>query len=126
MHLHARHDEYISPIIGHCYVGLHDLRPDSPTVGEWALYELSASDPIVLTFARGTAHGWLFDEQTVHLQATSATYGEYGADDNNGCHWADPELGIPWPFEPTLVAERAAGFGTLAALRERVFNVAQR
>lgn len=122
MHVHLGHDEYISPIIGHCYVGLYDLRPDSPTVGEWALYELSAREPIVLTFARGTVHGWLVDEPTVHLQATSSTYGDYGSHDNNGCHWADPELGIPWPFEPTLVAPRADGFGTLAELRARVLS----
>ena len=64
--------------------------------------------------------GPLFHEPTVHLQGVSEAYDHYGADDNHGCHWSDPELGIEWPFEPTTLSERAAGFGSLADLRARV------
>lgn len=119
MHIHQRHDEYFSVITGRASVGLHDLRPDSPTYGRAALYDIDATHPVRLIFPRGIVHGWLFHEPTVHLQAVSETYAEYGHDDNNGCHWSDPELGIEWPFEPSIVSERSDAFGTLGELRAR-------
>ena len=44
MHVHVRHDEYFMVVRGRASVGLHDLRPDSPTEGVWARYELSEPD----------------------------------------------------------------------------------
>jgi dTDP-4-dehydrorhamnose 3,5-epimerase len=120
MHLHVRHDEYFSVVSGRATVGLHDLRPDSPTAGAAATYELCGESPAALVFPRGLVHGWLFHEPTVHLQAVSEAHDHYGADDNNGCHWNDPELGIAWPFEPSVVSDRAQAFGSLAELRARL------
>ena len=119
MHLHRRHDEYFLVLEGRASVGLKDLRPNSPTVLEWALYEFAAHTPAGLSFPRGILHGWYFHEPSIHLQAVSETYGEYGHDDNLGCHWSDPDLGIPWPTRPTLVAPRADRFPTLAKLMEQ-------
>ena len=120
MHFHARHDEYFSVISGWATVGLYDLRPDSPTAGVSAVYELRGDAPAALVFPRGLVHGWLFHEPTVHLQAVSESHDDYNGDDNNGCHWSDPDLGIAWPFEPTVVSERAEAFGSLAELRARL------
>jgi dTDP-4-dehydrorhamnose 3,5-epimerase-like enzyme len=41
----------------------------------------------------------------------------YGLDDNNGCRWDDPDLGIVWPSEPWTISERASTFGSMAELR---------
>jgi dTDP-4-dehydrorhamnose 3,5-epimerase len=97
-------------------VGLHDARPGSATRGQWARYELSERQPAYLTFPEGFVHGWLAHVRTVHLQAVSEAYDSYADEDNEGCHWSDPDLGIEWPFEPTLVAPRADGFGKLTDL----------
>lgn len=117
MHFHADHDEYFALVSGRATVGLHDLRPHSPTCGMAATYEFDESDPVRLIFPRGLAHGWLFHERSVHLQATSEAHKYYSSHDNNGCRWDDPMLGIEWPFEPTTVSARAAAFGSLEALR---------
>lgn len=117
MHYHVRHDEYFALVSGHATVGLHDLRPDSPTFGGSATYEFTAREPMRLIFPRGLVHGWLFHELSVHLQATSESHDDYGLDDNQGCRWDDPALGITWPFEPTELSARAASFGTLEQLR---------
>ena len=117
MHLHAHHDEYFSVISGRATVGLYDLRPESPTSGVSATYELCGETPSRLIFPRGLVHGWLFHEPTVHLQAVSEPHHRYRTDDNEGCHWADPDLGISWPFEPAILSDRAAAFATLAELR---------
>lgn len=122
MHVHVRHDEFFSVISGHATVGLYDLRPNSPTAGQSALFEIYGNDPLQLVFPRGLLHGWLFHEPTAHLQATSEAHVTYNADDNWGAHWSDPELGISWPMEPTILSERAAAFGSVASLRERLFG----
>ncbi len=116
MHLHRRHDEYILVAGGRASVGLRDIRPGSPTNGAWSLYELSGDALTCLTFPRGIVHGWLFHEPTLHLQAVSEVYPDYQGDDNLGCHWSDPELEIPWPATPSVVAPRAEAFPPLREL----------
>jgi dTDP-4-dehydrorhamnose 3,5-epimerase len=116
MHIHRRHDEYFCVLSGSAHVGLRDIRPGSPTEGQSLLIHLQGSAPAVLVFPTGIVHGWLFGEETVHLQGVSEDYGSYGGDDNRGCHWSDPGLDLPWPFQPTLIADRAAGFGLLQDL----------
>jgi len=116
MHLHRRHSDVVHVISGHLTVGFHDIRPGSPTEGLAATYELCGERPSLLCCPAGVVHGWLAHEPTVHLQGVSEAYSSYGADDNTGCHWSDPALGIDWPFTPTLISDRAAGFGPLADL----------
>lgn len=116
MHMHLRHDEYFMLISGKVTLGLHDLRPDSPTFGSGCTYELTRPDCFV-SFPSGIAHGWLFHEPTIHLQAVSESYVDYHLDDNLGCSWDDPALGIDWPFEPTIVSPKAAAFPPLGTLQ---------
>jgi dTDP-4-dehydrorhamnose 3,5-epimerase len=116
MHVHERHDEYVAIVSGRMYVGLHDIRPSSPTFRAASLYHLTDDDPAFITLPRGLLHGWLFGERSVHLQAVSEAYASYSADDNDGCHWSDPHLGIDWPFTPTIVAPRANAFPSLESL----------
>lgn len=120
MHLHLRHDEGVLAIAGRMVVGLHDLRPGSPSQGRSELIELSPTAPELLVFPPGIVHGWYFPEGGAHLQAVSEPYAEYGEDDNLGCHWADPGLGIHWPGQPTMLSARAQAFPSLAQLRERI------
>jgi dTDP-4-dehydrorhamnose 3,5-epimerase len=117
MHLHTRHGEYLSVVSGLLWVGLHDLRPDSPTYGDGQLVRLSGDEPCGLTIPSQVVHGWIAERPTAHLQAVSESYATYGGDDNHGCRWDDPDLGFTWPMSPTLISERSAAFGTLSELR---------
>lgn len=117
MHLHLRHDEYFCCLQGRALVGLRDLRPESPTQDQWSLYELRGDTPAALTFPRGILHGWYFPERSLHIQAVSEAYRDYGPDDNWGCHWADPELEIPWPQTDALLSEMARRFPRLRELK---------
>ena len=119
MHRHRRHAEYLFVVSGLMSVGLYDGRPGSATEGRSCRYELTAIDPAFLTFPAGLVHGWLAHEATVHLQAVSEAYAAYASDDNDGCHWSDPDLGIDWPFAPTILSERADAFGSLRELLSR-------
>jgi dTDP-4-dehydrorhamnose 3,5-epimerase len=120
LHLHLRHDEYFSLMKGHCYVGLKDIRPDSSTYMDWSLYEFFEDSKAILTFETGILHGWYFTMPSIHLQAVSESYLDYGQDDNWGCLWNDPDLGIEWPFSDALLSERAQNFDRLEVLMQKL------
>lgn len=124
MHLHLRHDECVIAIGGRAFVGLHDLRESSSSCGDSMLIELSGEQAQALVFPAGIVHGWYFPEGGMHLQAVSEPYSEYAADDNLGCHYADPALGIDWPGSPSQLSSRARDFPSLAVLREQVRRLA--
>ncbi|MEX2127593.1 MAG: dTDP-4-dehydrorhamnose 3,5-epimerase family protein [Xanthobacteraceae bacterium] len=123
MHLHRRHDEGFLVLYGRASVGLRDVRPGSPTEGVSNLFEFSGDKLTYLTFPRGIVHGWHFHEPSIHVQSVSEVYSTYGEDDNLGCHWSDPDLDIPWPEKPSLVATRANGFSSLAALMKETLRL---
>ncbi|MFD2932557.1 dTDP-4-dehydrorhamnose 3,5-epimerase family protein [Spirosoma flavum] len=116
LHIHQRHDEYFSLIQGHCLVGLHDVRPTSPTYLQYALYELFGTDLKAVIFPAGLLHGWYFYTPSIHLQAVSESYNNYANDDNLGCRWDDPALDIPWGISNPILSERAARFPPLSEL----------
>ena len=117
MHLHRRHHELVSVVSGVLWVGLHDLRPDSPTSGRGQLIRLSGDEPSRLSFPSGIVHGWIAETPAMHLQAVSEPFATYADDDNLGCRWDDRDLGFTWPLTPTLVSPRSAAFGSLRSLR---------
>lgn len=112
MHFHRRHDEYFCLISGHCFLGLKDMRIDSPTYLEHTVYELVEADLVALIFPPEVLHGWYFTQPSIHIQAGSEAYLDYNGDDNLGCQWNDPDLGIAWPFKEAILSERAQGFPT--------------
>lgn len=120
MHLHQRHDEYFCLVSGHGYVGLKDLRDDSPTNGAFSLYEVSGSSMAAIVFPRGLLHGWYFTEHSLHIQSVSESYISYNEDDNWGCKWDAPDLGIPWPFNSVVLSNRAKGFPLLQDLKSNM------
>jgi dTDP-4-dehydrorhamnose 3,5-epimerase len=117
VHVHIRHDDYLTTLRGRASVGLRDLRRGSPTEGMSALVEL-AEDPLTaLLIPRGVAHGFYFAEPSLHLYGVTK-YWDVG--DELACHWADPQLEIPWPALPTLVSERDSTALSLAELLDEL------
>lgn len=117
VHVHIRHDDYLTVLKGRACVGLRDLRRDSPTEGLSVLVELTEDPLIALLIPHGVAHGFYFPELSLHLYAVT-TY--WDVDDELACHWADPDLGISWPAEPALVSERDATAPSLAELLDEL------
>src|SRR5262249_4911308 len=62
VHVHRRHADYLTVVSGRATVGLHDLRPGSPTNGEGRIVELAAATPSALVIPQGVAHGFYFHE----------------------------------------------------------------
>ena len=103
VHVHIRHDDYLTLPQGRATIGLRDLRRDSSTSGLSALVELRGDDLQALTIPHGVAHGFLFHEPSLHVYAVTRYW---DPDDELACHWADPDLELAWPERPALVAPR--------------------
>lgn len=83
-----------------------DLRAESPSFGQHAVFELTAKNRSVLYIPEGFAHGFqtLTDGAEVFYQMSSP-YMEGSA---AGILFSDPELGIDWPEAVTSISERDA------------------
>jgi dTDP-4-dehydrorhamnose 3,5-epimerase len=114
VHAHHTHIDYLTLLIGRATIGLHDLRPGSPTAGLGAIVDMDAGVPTALVIPVGVAHGFYFHEPSMHVYAVSH---EFDPADELGCRWDDSDLDIDWPCEAPLLSPRDEGLGPLTELR---------
>lgn len=90
-----------------------DLRPESPTFGRWAAFELSAETRRAVYIPEGCAHGFqtLVDDVEMLYQMSAA----YAAGSSRGIRWDDPALGIEWPLPLSAISPRDAAWPAFAA-----------
>jgi dTDP-4-dehydrorhamnose 3,5-epimerase len=77
-----------------------DLRPASPTYGQWAGVTLRAEEFRVFYVPEGCAHGYqtLHEDTVVVYQTTEP----YAPDCERGVRWNDPAFDIHWPLSTNL------------------------
>ena len=117
VHVHPRHDDYLVFFGGHATLGLSDLRPSAPPDRHAVCIECSGDKPIGITIPHGVAHGFFFHDAGLHIYAVSHYWDK---EDELGCHWSDPELGIPWPQTEARVSDRDAELPSLAVLLDQL------
>ena len=81
-----------------------DVRPGSPSFGQWRSFELSRDNRQTLYVPPGFAHGFetLSDAAEIFYQMTRVHVP--GAE--RGIIWDDPDLAIAWPLQPAVMSER--------------------
>lgn len=85
-----------------------DLRPASPTLGQWTSATLSAETGDALYIPEGCAHGFLtLDDDTEAFYTISAPYVPDAA---AGVRYDDPAFGIAWPALVRVVHARDAAY----------------
>ena len=86
-----------------------DLRPGSPTFGEWTGDELSALNRRQKWVPPGFAHGFLVIGNGAEVLYKTTDY--YAPEHERSLAWNDPLLGIRWPLseEPLMSARDLAG-----------------
>jgi dTDP-4-dehydrorhamnose 3,5-epimerase len=81
-----------------------DLRPDSPTWGEWVGAELTAENGRMLFVPEFCGHGYqsLEDHTEMHYMASQF----YTPNTCSGARFDDPAFAIEWPLVPTSMSEQ--------------------
>jgi dTDP-4-dehydrorhamnose 3,5-epimerase len=79
-----------------------DIRPQSPTFGQWRGFELTAENRRQLYIPAGFAHGFetLVDDTEVRY-LISAFYEPSAA---SGLRYDDPAFSIPWPLPVAIIS----------------------
>ncbi|HXB66338.1 MAG TPA: dTDP-4-dehydrorhamnose 3,5-epimerase [Solirubrobacteraceae bacterium] len=81
---------------GAIYDVLVDVRPDSPTFGQWEGFELTEENMHVLYAPIGFAHGFCVLSEVADVLYKQSNY--YADDAERGIAYNDPEVGIEWPL----------------------------
>jgi dTDP-4-dehydrorhamnose 3,5-epimerase len=86
-----------------------DIRPGSPTFGQWTGIELTAENKRMFWIPEGFAHGFVALQDDTHFLYKTTDY--YARDCEGALRWNDPEIGIDWPLQgltPLLAPKDAA------------------
>ena len=88
-----------------------DIREGSETFARWVAVELSADNKKQLLIPRGFAHGFLTLTDDVEIQYKADNF--YAPDCDGNIFWGDEQIGISWPFSPTVLSDKDAKAPTL-------------
>jgi dTDP-4-dehydrorhamnose 3,5-epimerase len=78
-----------------------DLRPESPTFGQWQGHIIDAESRLMVFVPEGCAHGYqaLEDGAEVSYQVSHV----YVPGSERGIRWNDPAIGIKWPITDGVI-----------------------
>lgn len=78
-----------------------DVRPTSPTFGEWQGHVVDAESRVLIFVPAGCAHGYqaLTDDAEVSYQVSHP----YVPGAERGIRWNDPSLAIAWPIRDRVI-----------------------
>ena len=83
-------------ISGHVYDVIVDLRPESPTFGQWQGFDLTGENQVELFIPQFFGHGYLvIEDSIVSYKCGEVFFGE----GDSGIMYNDPDINIKWPFE---------------------------
>jgi dTDP-4-dehydrorhamnose 3,5-epimerase len=91
-----------------------DLRPGSPTWGQWHAVELSPQSANALLIPEGCAHGFQVLELGSELLYLHS--GAWVPEAETGVRFNDPQLAISWPLPPLGLSERDLALPLLESL----------
>lgn len=97
LHTQKEHPQgkLVRVIRGRVFDAAVDLRPGSPTYGQWYGLELSAENKKQFYVSPGFAHGFLVLSDVAEFCYKVTDF--YHPNDELGIAWNDPAVGIQWP-----------------------------
>jgi dTDP-4-dehydrorhamnose 3,5-epimerase len=81
-----------------------DLRPSSPTQGNWESFELRDDEQVTLYVPAGCAHG--FQALTSPADVSYRIDRPHDPTEDVSIAFDDPELAVPWPLPPAARSAR--------------------
>jgi dTDP-4-dehydrorhamnose 3,5-epimerase len=104
---------------GHVWDVAIDIRPGSPTFGQWHGIELNDESRVMYYVPAGFAHGYCVLSETAEVQYKCTTV--YDAALECEFAWNDPEIGVRWPVIDPILSKRdvnARSFAEYLQLRD--------
>jgi dTDP-4-dehydrorhamnose 3,5-epimerase len=114
--LHRPQGKLVRVVAGAVFDVAVDIRPDSPTFGQWVGEVLSADNKRQLWVPPGLAHGFLVLSDSAEFLYKTTDY--YAPEHERCIAWNDPTLAIQWPElkePPQLSVKDATGLSFLDA-----------
>ncbi|TPG64076.1 dTDP-4-dehydrorhamnose 3,5-epimerase [Ewingella americana] len=81
-----------------------DIRPDSPTYGEWESVILSEENKVQFWIPPGLAHGFVVLTDFADFEYKCTEF--YNPKFEKCILWNDPDIDINWPVEAPLLSEK--------------------
>jgi dTDP-4-dehydrorhamnose 3,5-epimerase len=100
----AAEAKVIRCICGSFYDVILDLRPKSPSFGQWFGAELSAENRLMMYVPQGFAHAILTLEDNSEALYFSSSF--YASEQERGVRWNDPRFAIRWPIDPAEISAK--------------------
>lgn len=104
----------VSVVKGKAYVAIVDLRPKSPSYGQWEGYTLSSDTKEQLYVPAGFAHGFQTLEENVTYSYKVSNY--YAKESEGGLVWNDSNVGVAWPIQDAFLIDRDKQWPTFAEI----------
>jgi dTDP-4-dehydrorhamnose 3,5-epimerase len=115
---HPCADAQLSLVEGSAMLGLHDLRPASPTYGRSLTVDLGDRHEFAaVLLPAGVAYAIWCTTSTVHALSSDHALDPV---DEYACRWDDPGLGFAWHPDDPMLSVRDALAGSLNAMRTSV------
>jgi dTDP-4-dehydrorhamnose 3,5-epimerase len=123
LHAQLRHPQgkLVRAIVGEIFDVAVDIRPDSPTFGQWVGETLSGDNARQLYVPPGFAHGFCVLSETAHVQYKCTDV--YRPGDEIGILWNDPDIGVEWPARDPILNEKDRKAPRLAEIVQRLRSV---
>jgi len=89
---------------GAAYLVAVDIRPNSPTLGQWHGVEATEDNKLFVWGEAGFARGFcaLSDYAEVQYLCTA----NYSGKGESGFRWNDEEIGVKWPVDKPIVSDK--------------------
>ena len=118
LHLQTRKPQgkLVRAVSGEIFDVAVDVDPNSNTFGVWFGINLSAENHKQLYIPPGYAHGFQVLSGVADVEYKCTDYYDPGGE--SGLLWNDPDVGIQWPIDEGLLAEKDQQLPTLASIAE--------
>jgi dTDP-4-dehydrorhamnose 3,5-epimerase len=119
VHFHLIRHDFLCVVSGRASVGLYDVRRSSTTYKKRLLVEMTGEKLSAITIPPGVVHGFYSNEDSLLACGFSE---QWDPGDDFGCHWADPELAIPWPVTHAYCSDKDDKLPPFKALVDQLPN----
>jgi dTDP-4-dehydrorhamnose 3,5-epimerase len=118
--LHMRRGSGESKLVrcsyGSVYDVIVDLRPSSPTFGNWESFVLRGEEQVSLYIPTGCAHG--FQALSEPADVSYRIDRRHDPTEDMTIAFDDPDLAIPWPLPITVMSQRDQVAPRLSSVRQ--------